>query len=678
MIDNSARFVLTAAGFVSALTLPAATAKTGLGSADLYKLQSVGDVQASPDGMHVAYSVQSSDRPARPYSRLWMMSLASRKSWRIGGDSASGPVWSPDGRLVAFSGREGEKSGLMIAAPDGSGLTFIAPIEGTNHPLPSSGDRFAWSPDGRQIAFISATPGPEADANGDPMVITRYLYKPTAAEGLTRFNDNRRLHIFIADLTTKQVRQLTTGNYYEHSVDWSPRGDEILFVSNRGPDPDRFFNYDVFAARVTDGTVRRLSNTKSAEYRPKWSPDASRIAFQGTTRDLTSSETTMEDTHVWVMDAAGANRREVGRMDNRQGAPEWSADGRSLNFTVQERGSNRVYRQPVGGEGPALVTPGEGTVGGWSPLRDGRMVYAFTDRTGPAQLVISDPAKTGVTPLTTLNQELLAGRTLGRVESFTFKSFDGMEIDAFLTLPVETGTRSRHPMIVMIHGGPHGQQGPAFNSKAQVFASQGWASLMVNYRGSTGYGQKLGDAIFGDQNGGEARDVLAGVDAALAKYAWIDRNRLGIEGGSYGGQLTNWIVTQTDRFRAAIPTASISNLVSFNYMAYYHDYLAVEFGSFPHQKGLMDVLWQRSPIRYVQNVKTPVMLVHGENDNDVPIAEAEQFYIALRDVGVESIMVRYPREGHGIRETKHVVDLIDRSIAWYRRHFGGSPTTARH
>ena len=197
---------------------------------------------------------------------------------------------------------------------------------------------------------------------------------------------------------------------------------------------------------------------------------------------------------------------------------------------------------------------------------------------------------------------------------------------------------------------------------------------MVNYRGSTGYGQKLADAIFGDQNGGEAKDVLAAVDAALATYPWIDRNRLGVEGGSYGGQLTNWIVTQTDRFRAAIPAASISNLVSFNYMAYYHDYLAVEFGSFPHQKGLMDVLWQRSPIRYVQNVKTP-MLVHGENDNDVPIAEAEQFYIALRDVGVETVMVRYPREGHGIRETAHVVDTIDRSLAWYDKHLPHSAGT---
>jgi len=170
--------------------------------------------------------------------------------------------------------------------------------------------------------------------------------------------------------------------------------------------------------------------------------------------------------------------------------------------------------------------------------------------------------------------------------------------------------------------------------------------------------------------------VLAGVDAALAKYPWIDRDRLGIEGGSYGGQLTNWIITRTDRFKAAIPTASISNLVSFNYMAYYHDYLAVEFGSFPHERGLIDRLWERSAIRYANQVKTPTLFIHGENDNDVPVAEAEQFYIALKDVGVETIMVRYPREGHGVRETKHVVDAIDRSIAWYTKHFGERGTSS--
>ena len=195
------------------------------------------------------------------------------------------------------------------------------------------------------------------------------------------------------------------------------------------------------------------------------------------------------------------------------------------------------------------------------------------------------------------------------------------------------------------------------------------AVFYPNYRGSTGYGQKFADAIFGDQDGKEAEDVLSGVDAALTKYPFLDPERLGLEGGSYGGQLTDWIITRTTRFKAAVPAAGIANLVSFNYMAYYHDYLAVEYGRYPHEGGLMDTLWAHSALRYADRVKTPTMFVHGEDDNDVPIAEAEQFYIALRDVGVPTVMVRYPREGHGLRETKHVMDAAERSMAWYDKWF---------
>ncbi len=196
-----------------------------------------------------------------------------------------------------------------------------------------------------------------------------------------------------------------------------------------------------------------------------------------------------------------------------------------------------------------------------------------------------------------------------------------------------------------------------------------------NYRGSTGYGQAFADAIFGDQDGGEAKDVMYAVDAAVRRNKWVDPERLGLQGGSYGGQLSMWIITQTNQFKAAIPMYGICNLLSFNYMAYYHDYLAVEFGGFPHEGNLMDVLWERSALKHVANVKTPTMLVHGENDNDVPIAESEQYYIALKDVGVETIMVRYPREGHGIREIGHQIDLIERSMAWYEKHFSTSSET---
>ena len=677
--------------WVVCLSAPLGAQRTALVSADLYQLKSVGDVQVSPDAARVAYSVQYSDRPGRPYSQVWVLDVATRQTARLGSDrqGASGPRWSPDSQWIAYFGRDEDVGALIVSRPDSSQTTVLAAVRGTNHPLPSSGERLAWSPDGRKIAYVSSAPGPETEnANGDPMVITRYLYKPTASEGLTRFNDNQRLHIFIVDIATKQIRQLTSGTYYEHSIDWSPQGDEIVFVSNREPDPDRFFNYDLFTVGVSDGSVRRLTDTKGAEYRPVWSPDGRTIAYLGTTRDLTSSETTMEDTHVWLMDAGGTNRREIGKLDNRQGPPEWAPGGRAVLATVQERGSVGLYRFSPDGAAPAVEVSGLGDrarVGSWSVGGDGGVLaYALETPMAPAELVVrraNEPARVA----TSLNPELRGSRAIAEVESLVFKSFDGVEVEAFLTKPLQVDPARRHPLIAMIKGGPHGQQGPGFNAKAQVYSARGFVVLMVNYRGSTGYGQKFADAIFSDQNGGEAKDVLAGVDAAIAKYAWIDPNRLGVEGGSYGGQLTNWLITQTDRFKAAIPAAGIANLVSFNYMSYYHDYLAVEFGLFPHQDWpagkkpaaagqamhLMDFLWARSPLRYAARVKTPTMFVHGENDNDVPIAEAEQFYIALRDAGVETIMVRYPREGHGVRETKHQVDIIERSLAWYDRHFGG-------
>jgi dipeptidyl aminopeptidase/acylaminoacyl peptidase len=684
--------VLTAA-FLFGPRLRGAAPPAAFQSSDLYRLKSIGDVHLSPDGARIAYSVQSSDRPGRPYSQIWIMDVSTGKALRLGSDkeAASGPRWSPDSSQIAYFGHEEAGGGVVVSRPDGSGARLLAPVTTTNHPLPSNGERLAWSPDGTQIAFVSAAPGPETEnANGDPMVITRYLYKPTASEGMTRFNDNRRLHIFLVTVATRKLRQLTDGNYYEHSIDWSPRGDELVFVSDREPDPDRVFNYDVFAVKPADGSIRRLTQTRSAEYRPVWSPDGQSIVYLATKRPLTSSETTMEDTHVWSMDAKGGNRRELGGgIDNRQGLPQWSPDGRWIYFTVQERGNVRLYRLAAEGGGPEAVAPPldrPGTIGSWSIAKGNLIAYALSTPAAHSELYLK---KDGSAPqaLTSLNAELLSERRIGGVEAFTFKSFDGTEVEAFLTRPPDVAPGSKHALIVMIHGGPHGQQGPAFNTRAQVYAAKGWAVLMVNYRGSTGYGQGFADAIFNDQDGGEAQDVLAGVDAALTKYPWLDPDRLGVEGGSYGGQLTDWLITQTTRFKAAIPSAGIANLISFNYMSYYHDYLAVEFGVLPHEmwrqndkaqtRRLIDFLWERSALRYAANVRTPTMFVHGENDNDVPIAEAEQYYIALKDVGVETIIVRYPREGHGVREPKHQVDVVDRSIAWYERHFGAARAETR-
>jgi dipeptidyl aminopeptidase/acylaminoacyl peptidase len=666
--------------FVCAAVITVATtafAQDRLQSSDLLRLRSVSVVALSPDASRVAYVVENNDGPGRPYGQLWVMTLADGKSVRFGGEKepSGNPEWSPDGQTIAYRGRVGDKSGLVVARPDGSGARFLAEMSGTNAPLPGTGKTVAWSPDGKRIAFVSSTPGPEtADATGDPMVITRYLYKPDADEGLTHFNDNRRLHLFVVDVGTGRVDQLTDGVHYEHSIDWSARGDELLFLTNRDADDDIFFNYDVYVMKVSDKSVRRLTATESNEYRPRWSPDGRLIAFQATKRGLTDRETTMEDTHLWVMNADGTNRREIGTVDNRQGAPSWSADGTELLFTVQERGNVRLYRAALSCSAglqackPEPVITDHGTVGAFSTAKD-VLAYTYTSASDQSQLYVR-AGSNAPKRMTNLNASLLSNRKLGEVEPFTLISNDNkFEVEAFLTKPVDFDPNRKYPLIVNIHGGPHGQQGPAFNFKNQVYAARGWATLMVNYRGSTGYGQAFADAVFGDQNGNEAQDVMYGVSAAIRRYSWIDRDRLGIEGVSYGGQLSTWIPTQTNIFKAAIPTAAITNIVSYNYMTYYNQYEAMEWGAYPHQGNLMDTLLQRSALRHVANNHTPTLLMHGENDNDVPIAEAEQFYIALKDVGTEVVMVRYPREGHGLRESKHVVDQIDRSIAWYEKHF---------
>jgi dipeptidyl aminopeptidase/acylaminoacyl peptidase len=671
---------------IASLGFAAAANPQGLLSSDLSRLRSVGGVALSPDGKRVVYSVVMRDRPGRPYAQLWIMDLSNQKSVRVGGDKdgGGGGVWSPDGKWIVFSGHQGDKGGLFVVRPDGSEVTFLAETHGTNSPLPGTGNEISWSPDSKQIAFVSSTADPRAaEASGDPMVITRYLYKPDAGEGMTRFNDNQRLHIFVVDVTTKQVRQLTAGDFDEHSVDWSPDGKKILFGSNREPNQDEFFNYDLFTLNLADGSIERLTATEYNEYDAIWSPDGKQIAYRGTRRGITDRETTMEDTHVWVMNPDGGNRREVGAaIDNRQGAPHWSADSSALYFTVQERGNNVLMRLPLGGGSPQYVVKERGGVFSFSLGKDGGLFLTYSSPSDLPQLY----QKTGsgaLKKLTDLNRDVLAGKQLGEVESLTFMSNDNkFEVEAFLTKPIGmTATNSsnsglasrnpetRHPLIVNIHGGPHGQNGPAFNFRNQVFAARGYAVLNVNFRGSTGYGQKFADAVFGDQNGNEAQDVLYGVSAAVRRNLWIDRERMGIEGVSYGGQLTEWLITQTNEFKAAIPTAGIVNLVSYNYLTYYNQYEEMEFGQFLHQGTLMDEAWRRSALKYVSAAHTPTLIIHGENDNDVPIAEAEQFFIGLKDVGTEAVFVRYPREGHGLQEVKHQIDWTDRSIAWYEKHF---------
>ncbi|HZI87782.1 MAG TPA: S9 family peptidase, partial [Pyrinomonadaceae bacterium] len=250
-------------------------------------------------------------------------------------------------------------------------------------------------------------------------------------------------------------------------------------------------------------------------------------------------------------------------------------------------------------------------------------------------------------------------------EEINFRSFDGTRVQGWLIKPANFRDDRRYPLIMSVHGGPHGMSGWGFNATFQAYAARGYAVLYLNPRGSSGYGQKFSDGTLNEWGGGDYKDLMAGVDEALRRYPWIDSARMGVTGGSYGGFMTNWIITQTPRFKAAVASASVSNLVSFYSTSLYQDLIHAEFGGFPWDN--YEQLWQWSPMRYVRQAQTPTLFLHGELDNDVHITQAEEMYMALKRRGVESVLVRYPREGHGLREPRHRVDAIERTLAWFDR-----------
>ena len=295
----------------------------------------------------------------------------------------------------------------------------------------------------------------------------------------------------------------------------------------------------------------------------------------------------------------------------------------------------------------------------------GRLYFTLTDPTHPRELW-SFHANDDLRQETRLNEQTVSAWPLSKPENLTFRSFDGTPVEAWLYLPIPH--TARYPLILQIHGGPHGAFGYGFSTTAQLAASRGYATLLVNPRGSTGYGQKFSDGCVNNWGGGDYKDLMAAVDTVLKSHPGADPRNLFVSGGSYGGFMTNWIVTQTARFRAAAASASVSNLIGFYATSLYQDLVHAEFSGFPWDGSNFDTLWKWSPLRYVANVKTPVLFLHGEADNDVHITQAEEMYTALRHLGVEAVLVRYPREGHGLSQPRHQLDSLQRQFNWFDKH----------
>lgn len=694
-----------------------------LNPSDILRVATVGDPEISPSGEWVVYSLTTTEGN-EPSSNLWLVRIGdrplsgpptsrqpeARRNWegfRFGGRpllppnwNASNPRWSPDGKSIAFLATHEGQRGIWITGPTRAVPRLIAEVRETNFFITYAGEPFVWSPDSRMIAFISASEE-EFGKGDDPRVIDRIQYKSR-----TSLSDRLRTHVWITDVDAPQPRQLTSGLFYDHALSFSPRGDEIAFLSNHEADPDAINNSDIFAVNL-QGQLRQITATAGCEHEPTWSPDGKWIAYTATKRDVTTIDSVAEDTHVWIASASGDVRRELtSAQDRRARNPRWQSDSRAIYFLANDHGQTLVFQtelngekiQPVFGaisEIKPVTAESKGSLDSSaptaldqriqvtsfslseqssfgefesapnrSPVRFSSMVAIISDPTHPGEVWIGRGNM--LTRVTNHNDAIRRGGSLIEPQEFRFKTFDGTETQAWLLKPAGWREDRRYPLILSIHGGPHGMYGYAFNANFQVFAARGYAVLYLNPRGSSGYGQRFSDGTINEWGGGDYRDLMAGLDEALRRFSWIDQNRLGVTGGSYGGFMTNWMITQTSRFKAAVSIASVSNLISFYSTSLYQDLVHAEFGGFPWDN--YDLLWQWSPLRYVRQAQTPTMFIHGEQDNDVHITQAEEMYMALRRRGVDTVLVRYPREGHGFREPRHRVDALERTLDWFDKY----------
>ena len=674
--------ILVTAGFVRAQ-------ERGLIPEDFYNEFTIQDTAVSPAGDLVAFTVMTviEDENER-HREIWLQRLANGVpdggSFRLTSptEEAFSPRWSPDGSLLAFSSRRGEDSNNVwfLRMQAGGGEAFH--IEGvTGSPT--------WSPDGQRIAFTRRPDGEDEEDDGEeregwiaPDAITRTLdavrfdgrvvtsmrYKSDGTLNLRpHYSVRDKAQLFVVNAEGGEARQLTEMAFDVGGVTWTAEGQTLLFTGNeeQNNEYNRDQTQDIYAVPAAGGDIRRLTTNPGSERSAAVSPDGRQLAF------LYTSERGAQ-TDLMLVDIAedggfaGSRTNLTADWDLAPGAPRWTRDGNAIRFAAGTSGNTHLFEASLQGQ-VRQITSGDRTLRSISAAEDGSvMAYALTDPFTPSDLYMSRTDGSGEQRLTSFNEEWLQEIDLMPAERLTWTVENGTEIEGWLIKPVGYSPGEKYPLILKIHGGPHGSYGNYWFRTFHVLSNAGFFVLYPNPRGSSGYGHEFTYATRGQWGEMDQGDYLGGVDAAIARYAEIDTDRVGVAGGSYGGYMTNWLTATTDRFAAAVTSRSIANWESWWGTSDAQGLTEYEFFGAPWEQ--RELYRRLSPISYVENVTAPTLIIHSENDYRTPIGDGEQWFMSLKKNRVPTELVRYPRSSHGLSRSGEpwlLVDRLERMRSWF-------------
>src|SRR6266478_2523795 len=657
---------------------------------DLFQIHEVSDPQLSPDAQTVSYTVKTlllKEDKSEERIRTVPTSATSADAipMTAEGISSSHPRWSPDGKYRAFlSARNEGKTQIWLLNRSGGEAQHLTDT-------PQDVDHFAWSPDSTRLEVILRDPSEEElaaaktkDKEKDseakdkkpkakkPWVIDRLQLKHDEVGYL----DRRRAHLYILDLATKNLTQVTSGDYDDAHPAWSPDGHLIAFASNRSkPDPDQTYNTDIWvvAASNTDKGVQptQVTTNPGDDDVPSWSPDGKLITY---TTQLDPRLFQYATHHVGVSPATGGAAGVLTQSFDRNATePRFSADGTSIYFIGDDDGTQNLCRVSANGGQVTRAIAGRFMLYAYSLAKNGDIAAQIDMPDRPSEIYSQPASSDKITRLTKTNDAVISQLKLVEPEYVQFKSKDGTAVHGYLYKPLDYTPGKKYPTILRPHGGPVWAYYAEFTHLAQLFAANGYAVLLPNPRGSTGYGQDFAKAIWADWGNKDYQDDMAMVDYAI-EQGIADPEKLAVGGWSYGGMSTDFIIAETTRFKAAISGAGVAFMASM----YGHDHYQRDYETELGRPWENKAAWEHvSPFYRVKNITTPTLFMGGDVDWNVPIIGSEQMYQALKSLGRTTELVVYPGEFHGFTTPSHIKDRLERYLAWYAHYVKGDPTPAR-